>query len=129
MASNYGGALDTYFKIILHPFWMATISVKRNVLSSLWTNTIQMVKQQRKSQKKAVIHHMFAFFTWTMFSGKILSVQNHWKRNILITDRCCMCKNSRKSVENFVQCSMARCIWSFVFALFGVSWVMPKIVI
>lgn len=73
--------------------------------------------------------HMFAFFTWNMFSGKILSVQNHWKRNMLITNWCCMCKNGRKSLENFVQCSMARYIWSFVFAFFGVSLVMPKIVI
>lgn len=52
IASNYGEALETYFKIILHPFWMAKISVKKNILSSLWTNTIHMVKQQRKSHKR-----------------------------------------------------------------------------
>jgi hypothetical protein len=51
-------------------------------------------------------------------------LQNH---NILIIDWCCMCKSSGESVVHLLRhCTMVSDIWSFVFSLFGVSWVMPK---
>ena len=33
-----------------------------------------------------------AFFSWTATLGKILSMDNLWKKSMLILDRCCMCK-------------------------------------
>ena len=51
-------------------------------------------------------------------------------RNIYIVNRCCMCKNIWESVGHLLLCcSYAYNLWTFVFSLFGVSWVMPKQVV
>ena len=61
--------------------------------------------------------------------GKILTMDN-LRRNIYIVNRCCMCKNSWESVGHLLLCcSYAYNLWTFVFSLFGVSWVMPKQVV
>ena len=61
--------------------------------------------------------------------GKILTLDN-LRRNIYIVNRCCMCKNSWESVGHLLlHCSYAYNLWTFVFSLFGVSWVMLKQVV
>lgn len=69
------------------------------------------------------------FFAWTASLGRILTVENLQKRNMLIVDWCYMDKNSRESVEHCIlHCKVARDIRSFVWTLFGVSRVMPRTV-
>ena len=61
--------------------------------------------------------------------GKILTLDN-LRRNIYIVNRCCMYKNSWESVGHLLLlCSYAYNLWTFVFSLFGVSWVMLKQVV
>ena len=44
----------------------------------------------------------------------------------MILDWCCMCKKGRETVDHlFLHCPFAWEIWSMVFDLFGVCWVMP----
>jgi hypothetical protein len=41
-----------------------------------------------------------------------------------------MCKQSGEDVDHlFLHCSVAMELWSLVFGLFGVQWVMPRFVI
>jgi hypothetical protein len=43
---------------------------------------------------------------------------------------CCMCKNSGESIEHLLlYCEVARDLWSYILTLFGVEWVMPRIVL
>jgi len=40
-----------------------------------------------------------AFFSWTVALGKILSIDNLWKRGMLILDWCYMCKKCRETMK------------------------------
>ena len=61
--------------------------------------------------------------------GRILTLDN-LRRNIYIVNRCCMCKNIWESVGHLLLCCFyAYNLWTFVFSLSGVSWVMPKQVV
>jgi len=37
-----------------------------------------------------------------------------------------MCKKSGKSIDHLFHCEVARELWSSLFQLFGVAWVMPQ---
>jgi hypothetical protein len=46
---------------------------------------------------------MEAFFAWSVALGKELTVDNNLrKRNIIIVDRCCLCKRDRESVDHLL---------------------------
>ena len=67
---------------------------------------------------------------WTAASGNILTIDNLRKRQILILDWCCMCKRNGESVDHLlIHCPIAFDLWSMVFTLFGIHWVMPKTVV
>ena len=68
-----------------------------------------------------------AFILWTAAMGKILTIDNLQKRRILIFDWCCMCKSVGETVNHLLlHCSIAYELWSMIFTLFGVKWVMPE---
>lgn len=68
-----------------------------------------------------------AFFSSTALD-RILTVDNLRKHYLVIIDWCCMCKNSRESVDHLLlHCMVAEDIW-FIFSLFGFSWIMPMTV-
>ena len=70
------------------------------------------------------------FFVWTAALGNILTIDNLRKRQILILDWCCMCKRNGESVDHLlIHCPIAFDLWSMVFTLFGIHWVMPKTVV
>jgi hypothetical protein len=48
-------------------------------------------------------------FAWLAILGKILTLENLRKRQIIVVDWCCMCKKSA--------------LWNFIF---GLAWVMPR---
>ena len=67
-----------------------------------------------------------AFFVWTATLGKILTMDNLRKKNIIVTKSCCMCKRSGESIVYLLlHCEVAVEIWNMVCQLFGVMWVMP----
>uniref|UniRef100_A0A2N9GE37 Reverse transcriptase domain-containing protein n=1 Tax=Fagus sylvatica TaxID=28930 RepID=A0A2N9GE37_FAGSY len=71
-----------------------------------------------------------AFFSWTAALGKVLTTENLRKRGFILQDWCCMCKQSGESVDHlFLHCLVASDLWSMVFGLFGVQWVMPHTVL
>jgi hypothetical protein len=52
------------------------------------------------------------------------------QRNIILVDWCCLCKEDGENIDHlFLHCTVARELWSSVFILFGVSWVMPRRVV
>jgi hypothetical protein len=71
-----------------------------------------------------------AFFVWTAALGKILTMDNLRKRNVVVVEWCCMCKKSGESIDHLlIHCEVARELWSYILNLFGVEWVMPRRVI
>ncbi len=71
-----------------------------------------------------------AFLSWTVTLGKVLIIDNLRKRGLIIQEWFCMCKRSGESVDHlFLHCSVAMELWSLVFGIFGVHWVMPRTVL
>jgi hypothetical protein len=71
-----------------------------------------------------------SFFVWMAALGKILSVDNLQKRGVLVVGWCCMCKRSGEYIDHLLlHCEVARDLWSALFTLFDVTWVMPATVL
>ena len=67
------------------------------------------------------------FFVWTAALGRILTIDNLWRCQIVVINWCCMCKRAGEtSNHSFLHCSVARNMWNMVFSLFGVYWVMLR---
>ena len=68
-----------------------------------------------------------AFFVWTATIGKILTLDNLRKMNVMVMEWCYMCKHCGESIDHLLlHCEVANEIWNVFFQLFGVSWVMPR---
>ncbi len=68
-----------------------------------------------------------AVFVWIATWGRILTYDNLQRRGIVTVGWCCLCRCSGETVDHLLlHCSVAVEIWSFVFQLFGVEWVMPR---
>ena len=75
---------------------------------------------------KAKAPSRVAFFVWTAALGKILTMDNLRKRQLIILDWCCMCKSSGETVNHLLlHCPIAWELWNMVLIIFGTSWVMP----
>ena len=80
--------------------------------------------------EKVTICPRVAFFSWSASLGKILTTDNLHKGRVLVLDWCYMCKKCGESVDHLLlHCSIACEMWSLVFCLFGIHWVMPQKVI
>ena len=66
------------------------------------------------------------FFSWAAAKGAILTIDNLRKRRIILTEWCYMCKRNAESTDHLLlHCKLASELWSLVFSIFGVEWVMP----
>ncbi|KAK9995838.1 hypothetical protein SO802_020524 [Lithocarpus litseifolius] len=75
---------------------------------------------------QAKVPSRVAFFSWSASLGKILTTDNLRKRRVIVLDWCYMCKGCGESVDHLLlHCPIAWELWSLVFCLFGVQWVMP----
>ena len=64
-----------------------------------------------------------AFFVWTTTVGKILTLDNLQKRNVMVMEWCYMCKSWGESIDHLLlHCEVANEVWNVFFQLFGVSW-------
>ena len=71
-----------------------------------------------------------AFFSWSTSLGKILTTDNLHKRQVMVLDWCYMCKRCGESMYHLLlHCSIDWELWSLVFCLFGIQWVMPHTVL
>ena len=74
----------------------------------------RMIWQSKVSQR-------VAFFSWTSFLGKILTIDNLCKRRVLVLDWCYMFKSCGNSVDHLLLHYPIACeLWSLVFCLFGI---------
>jgi hypothetical protein len=56
-----------------------------------------------------------AFFMWMAVLGKILTMDNLRKKNIIVTEWCCMCKKSGESIDHvLLHCEVASKVWNMV---------------
>ena len=71
-----------------------------------------------------------AFFSWIAALGKILTIDNLQKRHFVVLEWCFMCKRCGESVDHLLlHCPIAYEMWSMIFCLFGICWVMPQRVV
>jgi hypothetical protein len=62
--------------------------------------------------------------------GKILILDNLRKMQVIVIDRCCMCKKNGESVDYLlIHCEFACVLWNAIFSRFSLSWVMPRWVV
>ena len=67
-----------------------------------------------------------AFFVWIVVLGRIPTFDNLRKRNLIVINRCCLCKLDGETVDHLLlQCEIACSLWYAIFSYFGLSWVMP----
>ena len=89
------------------------------VISFLW----KMVWQSK-------VPPWVAFFSWTAALGKILITNNLQRRYFVVLEWCYMCKRCGESVDHLLlHCPIAYEMWSVVFCLFGICWVIPQRVV
>ena len=78
---------------------------------------------------KAKVPPRVAFFSWIASLGKARTIDNLRKRGLILQNWCCLCQSNGESVDHlFLHCSMVTDMWSMVFGMFGVQWVMPRTV-
>ncbi|RVW89101.1 putative ribonuclease H protein [Vitis vinifera] len=68
-----------------------------------------------------------SFFAWEAYWGKVLTLDQLKKRGRSLANRCFLCGMEEESIDHIlIQCSKARGLWELLFALFGVTWVLPS---
>jgi hypothetical protein len=71
-----------------------------------------------------------AFFVWSVGLDKILTLDNLRKRQVIVINRCGMCKSSEEIVDHLLlHCEVASTLLDAIFSRFGVAWVMPRRVV
>jgi hypothetical protein len=64
---------------------------------------------------------------WSATLGKILTLDNLRKRNIVLVNICGMCKKEEESIDHLLlHCESAQFLWNAFFSHFGLTWVMPR---
>jgi hypothetical protein len=62
--------------------------------------------------------------------GRIPTFDNLRERNLIVINRCCLCKSDGETVDHLLlHCEVACSLWYAIFSRFGLSWVMPRSVV
>ena len=71
-----------------------------------------------------------SFFLGTATRGGILTIDNLVKKNLPRVNWCCLCQCDEEIVDHLLlHCKFAYALWSEVFLMFGVQWVMPSTIV
>ena len=66
-----------------------------------------------------------AFFAWEASWGKILTMEQLQRRGYSLANRCVLCLSKEETVDHLLlHCVKTRALWSLLFSLFGVAWVL-----
>ena len=68
------------------------------------------------------------FFAWVCNMGKILTLDQLQKTELVLANRCCLCQESEKTAHILLHYAKTRALRELLFSLFGVSWVIPFLV-
>ena len=108
------------------------------------TNQITALKHEAEAPNQTLISTKDMTFPWkSIWNTKVpprvafffpglqhLTIDNLRKRNLIVIDWCCMSKRSGETIDYLLlHCFMARELWTMVFSLFKVQWIMPKSVL
>ena len=67
---------------------------------------------------------------WTAVQDSILTIDNLVKRNLSLVNWCCLCRCNGETVDHLLlHCKFAHALWSELFLMFGLQWVMPRMVV
>jgi hypothetical protein len=67
-----------------------------------------------------------AFFVWLAALGKILTIDNLRKKNMVLINRCEMCKRDEETIDHLLlYCECTQVLWNAFFSRFGLTWAMP----
>ena len=70
-----------------------------------------------------------SFFSWTAARNEILTIDNLVKRGQSLVNRCCLCCCDGEIVDHLLfHCKFSHALWSAIFEVFRIHWVLPKIV-
>ena len=70
-----------------------------------------------------------SFFTWEACWEKVLTLDQVPRRGWILTNKCALCKRESESIDHIIlHCDEARLLWQLVFSIFGVRWVISKLV-
>ena len=70
-----------------------------------------------------------SFFLWTTARDGILTIDNLVKRGQSLVNRCCLCCCDGETVDHLLlHCNFSHALWSAIFEVFVIHWVMPKTV-
>jgi hypothetical protein len=76
----------------------------------------------RRSIWRSEIPLKVAFFICSTALGKILTLDNLRKSNLIVVDWCCMCKKSRKTIDHLLlHCKVAKALWNIFLGLCGLG--------
>ena len=66
-------------------------------------------------------------FTWEVWWGKILTMEQLKKRGRHLASRCPLCGKDEESLDHLLlHCPKVHNLWAFIFMMFGVFWVLPR---
>jgi hypothetical protein len=78
-------------------------------------------------QKKGIAMSIKILWGDVSQQGKILTSNNLRNRQVIVINRCCMCKRSEEMVDHLLlHCEIASVLWFAIFSHFGLAWVMPR---
>ena len=71
-----------------------------------------------------------SFFLWTAARDSTLTIDNLVKRNLPLVNWCCLCRYDGETVDHLLpHCKFINALWSEVFLMFGIQWVMPRTIV
>ena len=66
------------------------------------------------------------FFVWEASWVKTLTLDQVKRKGWSLANRCFLCLIDEESINHIlIHCTKARVLWELLFALFGVTWVLP----